>query len=138
MGLGTEVVQDISMLAHWVEIFAMSRQCLSRVVTVVIAEAKASSASPTSSGLAETGCRHLGGWVLGRGIALLSKTIVSMLPRVSRPIKPGSVAEWLALVTLVHVPQRMGGSRFKPWFGLGSYRWILGEFSSGVYHMLVH
>ena len=41
----------------------------------------------------------------------------------------GSVAEWLALVTLVHVPQRTGGSRFEPWFGLGSYRWILGEFS---------
>ena len=36
----------------------------------------------------------------------------------------------------------MGGSRFKPWFGLGCYRWILGEFSSGVYptvsHLLVH
>ena len=35
-----------------------------------------------------------------------------------------------------------GGSRFEPWFGLGSYRWILGEFSSGVYptvsHLLVH
>ena len=86
MGLGTEVVQDISMLAHWVEIFAMSRQCLSQVITIVIAEGKASSASPTSSGAAETGCRQLGGWVLGRGIALLSETIVSMPPRVSRPI----------------------------------------------------
>ena len=57
-------------------------------------------------------------------------------------INTGSVAEWLALVTLVHVPQRTGGSRFEPWFGLGSYRWILGEFSSGVYptvsHLLVH
>ena len=29
MGLGTEVVQDISMLAHCVEIFVMSGQCLS-------------------------------------------------------------------------------------------------------------
>ena len=29
MGLGTEVVQDICMLAHWVEIFAMSGKCLS-------------------------------------------------------------------------------------------------------------
>ena len=86
MGLGTEVVQDISMLAHCVEIFVMSGQCLSRVITVVIAEGKASSASPTSSGAAETGCRQLGGRVLGRGIALLSETIVSMLPRVSRPI----------------------------------------------------
>ena len=56
----------------------------------------------------------------------------------------GSVAEWLSLVTLVHVPQRTGGtcSRFEPWFGLGSYWWILGEFSSGVYltvsHLLIH
>ena len=86
MGLGTEVVQDISMLAHWVEIFVMSGQCLSRVITIVFAEGKASSASPTSSGAAETGCRQLGGRVLGRGSALLSETIVSMLPRVSRPI----------------------------------------------------
>ena len=72
MGLGPEVVQDISMLAHWVEIFAMSGQCLSREVTVVNAEGKASLASPTSSGVAETGCRQLGGRVLGHGIALLS------------------------------------------------------------------
>ena len=35
MGLGTEVVQDISMLAHWVEIFAMSGQCLLRVITIL-------------------------------------------------------------------------------------------------------
>ena len=37
---------------------------------------------------------------------------------------------------------KMGGNRFEPWFGLGSYRWILGEFSSGVYptvsHLLIH
>ena len=46
----------------------------------------ASSASPTSSTVAETGFRQLGGRVLGRGITLLSETIVSMLPRVSRPI----------------------------------------------------
>ena len=26
----------------------------------------------------------------------------------------------------------MGGSKFEPWFGLGSYRWIYGEFSSSV------
>ena len=49
-----------------------------------------------------------------------------------------SVADWLALVTLGHVPQRTEGSMF----GLGSYRWILGEFSSGVYptvsHLLVY
>ena len=32
MGLGPEVVQDISILAHWVEIFVMSWQCLSRVI----------------------------------------------------------------------------------------------------------
>ena len=54
----------------------------------------------------------------------------------------GSVSKWLALVTLVHVPQRTGGSMFEPCFGLGSYRWILGVFSSGVYptvsHLLVH
>ena len=43
------------------------------------------------------------------------------------------VAEWLALVTLIHVLQRTGGSRFEPWFELCSYWWILGEFSSGVY-----
>ena len=49
----------------------------------------------------------------------------------------GSVAEWLALVTLVHMPQRTGGSRFER-FGLGSYRWILGEFSSGVYPTVSH
>ena len=53
-----------------------------------------------------------------------------------------SVAEWLELVTLVHMPQITGGSRFEPRLGLGSYRWILGEFSSGVYptvsHLLVH
>ena len=60
MGLGTVVVQDISVLAHWVEIFATSGQCLSRVITVVIAEGKASSASRTSSGAVETGCRQLG------------------------------------------------------------------------------
>ena len=47
---------DISMLAHWVEIFAMSGQCLLQVITVVIAEGKASSASPASSRAAETGC----------------------------------------------------------------------------------
>ena len=44
----------------------------------------------------------------------------------------GSVAEWLELVTLIHVPQRTGGSRFEPWFGPGSYRWILGEFHPGL------
>ena len=41
----------------------------------------------------------------------------------------GYVAEWLVLVTLVHMPQRMGCR-----LGLGSYQWILGEFSSRVYH----
>ena len=41
----------------------------------------------------------------------------------------GSVAEWLALVTLIHVLQRTGGSKFESWFQLGSYQWILGEFS---------
>ena len=56
----------------------------------------------------------------------------------------GSMAEWLALVTLAHVPQRTrtGGSRFEPWFGLGSSWWILDEFSPTVYpmvsHLLVH
>ena len=57
-------------------------------------------------------------------------------------VRLGSAAEWLELVTLIHVPQRTGGSRFEPWFGLGSYWWILGEFSSAVYptvsHLLVH
>ena len=32
--------------------------------------------------------------------------------------KTGSVAERLELVTLVDIPQRLGGSRFEPWFGL--------------------
>ena len=86
MGLGTEVVQYISMLAHWVEIFAMSGQCLSRVITIAIAEGKASLVPPTSSWVAETGFRQLGGRVLGLGIAFLSEMIVSMPPQVSRPI----------------------------------------------------
>ena len=30
-----------------------------------------------------------------------------------------SVAEWLELVMLVHMSQRMGLSRFEPWFRLG-------------------
>ena len=40
----------------------------------------------------------------------------------------GSVAECLELMRLIHVLQRTEASRFEPWFGLGSYRWILGEF----------
>ena len=60
----------------------------------------------------------------------------------ARKKSTGSVAEWLALVTLIHVLQRTGGSRFEHWFELCSYRWILGEFSFGDYptvsHLLVH
>ena len=40
--------------------------------------------------------------------------------------------ESLELVMLIHVPQRTVGSRFEPGFRLDSYRWILGEFSTGV------
>ena len=52
--------------------------------------------------------------------------------------KNNPVAGWLELVMLVHVPLRTEGGWVDPWFRLGSCRWILGEFSSGVYPTVSH
>ena len=50
-----------------------------------------------------------------------------------------SVPEWLQLVTLIHVARGTGGSKWKPWFGLGMDlgRVFSQDLSHGS-HLLLH